>query len=48
MFNEYTELVPTGDSSELSIGDYPSIEGIKFVIFGIYFSNKLFWGEVEY
>ena len=47
MFNENTELLPSGDSSDIYHGNDNTTEGIKPVLVGIPFRNELGWVEVE-
>ena len=46
MFHENTELLPSGDSYELSLGNIEADECITVVIVGITVRNKLVWVEV--
>ena len=46
-FHETIELIPPGDSSDLSPGNYDPIEGITIVLIGVSISNKIGWVEVE-
>ena len=46
MFHENIELLPPGDSSDLSLVNYDPTEGITFVLVWIYIRNQLGWVEV--
>ena len=43
IFHEKTELVHPGESSDLSLDNYDSTEGIMLFLVGIYIRNKLGW-----
>ena len=46
MFHENKELLPPGDSSDLSLGNYDPTEGIMLFLVGVYISNQLGWLDV--
>ena len=46
MFHENTELLPSGDSYDLSLGYNDPTERITPVLVGINVRNQLFWVEV--
>ena len=43
MFHENTNILPSGDSSDLSPGNNKPTEGIIPVLVGIPFINQLLW-----
>ena len=47
MFHENLELLPPGDSSGLSLGNYEPTEGIALVHVEGSIINQLFWVEVS-
>ena len=46
MFHENTELFPSGDSYDISLGDNDPTERITLVLVGIPISNQHLWVEV--
>ena len=46
MFHKNTYLLPPGEYSYLSYGNYDPTEGITLLIVGKYCRNKLVWVEV--
>ena len=46
MFHENIELLPSGDSSELSMGNHNITEGIATFLVGISINNQLVWVKV--
>ena len=47
MFHENKDLLPTGDSYDISPGNYDPTEGIGILLIGTYISNKTRWTEVN-
>ena len=46
MFNKNIDLLPPGDSSNLSLVSYDLAEGITLVLVGISYRYQLGWAEV--